>query len=166
MLYEEVFKKLNERRVKYLVAGGVATVLYGVVRFTADLDLIIDFSAGNIEKLFLVLRELHYRPRLPVTLEEFRDRKTRQEWIKQKNMVVFSFIHSHEPMKTIDLFVDEKVSYQKLKKVVFKAQGMVIPAVSLADLKKLKAKAGRPQDIADIYSLGQIEELRKKRKKP
>ena len=31
MFYEEVFRKLSDREVKYAVAGGVALVLYGVV---------------------------------------------------------------------------------------------------------------------------------------
>jgi hypothetical protein len=31
VFYEEVFRKLSDREVKYAVAGGVALVLYGVV---------------------------------------------------------------------------------------------------------------------------------------
>lgn len=42
MIYNDVFKKLSRRGVKYLVVGGVAVVLHGYTRFTADLDLIID----------------------------------------------------------------------------------------------------------------------------
>jgi len=41
---EEVFRKLGDKKVKYAVAGGVALVLHGVVRLTADLDLIVEFS--------------------------------------------------------------------------------------------------------------------------
>jgi hypothetical protein len=34
VFYEEVFRKLSDREVKYVVAGGVALVLHGVVRRT------------------------------------------------------------------------------------------------------------------------------------
>ena len=82
MYYEEVFRQLNKFRVKYAVAGGVATVLYGAVRFTADLDIIIDMSCSNIDRLFRSLTDFGYKPRLPVTVEEFKDEKRRREWIR------------------------------------------------------------------------------------
>jgi hypothetical protein len=41
MYYEDVFKKLDEKGIRYLVVGGVALVLHGVIRLTADLDLLV-----------------------------------------------------------------------------------------------------------------------------
>jgi len=41
MIYEEILRALNARKVNYVVVGGVALVLHGVVRMTADLDLIV-----------------------------------------------------------------------------------------------------------------------------
>ncbi len=49
MFYEEVFRKLTDREVKYAVAGGVALVLHGVVRLTADLDLIVELSTMSLK---------------------------------------------------------------------------------------------------------------------
>jgi len=37
VFYEEVFRKLTDREVKYVVAGGVAIVLHGVARLSAYL---------------------------------------------------------------------------------------------------------------------------------
>ena len=37
MFYEEVFRKLADRKVKYAVAGGVALVLHGY-RYIADIE--------------------------------------------------------------------------------------------------------------------------------
>ena len=37
---EAVVRGFNEAQVRYLIAGGVAVVAHGYVRFTADLDLI------------------------------------------------------------------------------------------------------------------------------
>ena len=53
MFYEDVFRALNKGKVRYAVAGGVAVVLHGYIRFTADLDLIIHLEEKNIDK-FLV----------------------------------------------------------------------------------------------------------------
>lgn len=38
MYYEDVFRGFQKHKVKYVVVGGVAVVLHGVVRLTADLD--------------------------------------------------------------------------------------------------------------------------------
>jgi len=39
MLYEELFRGLAAARIRYVVVGGVALVLHGVVRFTAGKSL-------------------------------------------------------------------------------------------------------------------------------
>jgi len=38
MFYEEVFSALQENNVRYVVAGGLAVILHGIVRFTADIE--------------------------------------------------------------------------------------------------------------------------------
>jgi len=41
MFYQEIFDALEKKKVQYLVVGGVAVVLHGFVRATADLDLMV-----------------------------------------------------------------------------------------------------------------------------
>ena len=159
MIYEEVFKTLNRHRVKYAVAGGIAVVLHGVVRFTADLDIIVDMTPQNIDRLFLALRGIDYLPRVPVTADQFKDKKIRRMWIKDKNMQVFSFFH-RKSQQLIDVFVDERVNYKRMRKVKFKAGNLVVPAISLTELKKLKKKAGRPKDLIDLDLLKMVEKAR------
>lgn len=52
MFYEKVFRILSEKGVRYAVMGGVALVLHGVVRFTADLDLIVDLDKKILKTLY------------------------------------------------------------------------------------------------------------------
>ena len=40
-LYERLFRALDASETRYVVVGGVATVLHGYARLTADVDLII-----------------------------------------------------------------------------------------------------------------------------
>jgi hypothetical protein len=159
MFYEDVFRALNKSRVKYLVAGGIGVVLHGFPRFTADLDLIIHLEKNNIDKFFETVAKLGYRPRLPVTKEEFQDQHKRNEWIKTKNMTVFSFFRSREPMKTIDLFVKEPIRFEVMAKdtAKIKVKDIIIPTLSIKHLIQLKAKAGRPEDLVDIANLKVIQ---------
>ena len=42
-----IFQSLNEAGVKYLLAGGLAVVAHGYVRFTADIDKLNAIQGDN-----------------------------------------------------------------------------------------------------------------------
>jgi hypothetical protein len=48
---QDVFSSLHDRNVKYLVIGGIATVLHGVPRATFDLDILIEPTVENAQRL-------------------------------------------------------------------------------------------------------------------
>lgn len=91
MIYEEIFRRLNEEKVDYIVVGGIALVLHGVVRLTADLDLIVKLQSDNLAKFISVMKEMNFKPKVPVKAEDFIDPVNRQTWIEEKGMRVFSF---------------------------------------------------------------------------
>ncbi|HIE32693.1 MAG TPA: hypothetical protein EYP81_01410 [Thermodesulfobacteriaceae bacterium] len=62
MFYEEVFRKLNQKGVRYAVTGGIALVLHGVVRLTADLDLIVELSPENLRRFLDAPRNWAFSP--------------------------------------------------------------------------------------------------------
>ena len=46
-----VFKSFQQHNVKYVVIGGIAAVLYGVPRATFDLDILIEATPKNVQRL-------------------------------------------------------------------------------------------------------------------
>lgn len=76
--YEEVFRALNKAKVKYVVAGGVAVVLHGYRRNTDDLDLYVLLEEKNLDYLFDALKSAGYSPKVPVTKEQFKDKRQRE----------------------------------------------------------------------------------------
>ena len=46
-----VFKSFQQHEVKYLVIGGIASILYGVPRATFDLDILIEPTIKNARQL-------------------------------------------------------------------------------------------------------------------
>jgi hypothetical protein len=46
-LFEPILAALERKNVRYVIVGGVATVLHGYARLTADLDLSIDLEADQ-----------------------------------------------------------------------------------------------------------------------
>jgi hypothetical protein len=165
MYYENVFRSLQKDKIRYAVAGGVALVLHGVVRFTADLDLIVDLEPENLRRFVQVMTELGYRPRLPGKTEDFLDPAARNQWKRKKGMEVFSFVDPGQPMTLVDVFIEEKIPFGEVVKdlVRITAKGIMIPVVSLDHLKKLKRAAGRPQDLADFEALEALEQAEEKK---
>ena len=159
MLYfEDIFKALKKAQIDYVVVGGLATVLHGVVRMTADLDLVVALNQENITNFSKVMKNLGYKPKAPVSVEQLGDPKKRQEWIHEKNMQVFSFYHVTEHYKLIDVFITEPISFNELNKAkkVIRVEDFEIPICSLEHLIEVKKKAGRPQDMADIKALKKL----------
>ncbi len=163
MFYGEVFKALNKARVKYVVAGGVAVVLYGYVRNTGDLDLIVFLEGKNLKLFFNALKTVGFLPKVPVTQEQFSDAKQRNQWKKTKGMIVFSFVYKDPPFQLIDMFVDEPIAFRDLyqKKKNIRVEGITIPLISIAHLIKLKKKAGRNKDLDDIVQLNEIKRIKR-----
>jgi hypothetical protein len=58
-----ILAALNEARVRYVVVGGVAVVLHGHLRFTADLDLVLALDRDNVLAALAALQGLGFRPR-------------------------------------------------------------------------------------------------------
>ena len=162
--YGDVYKALNKAKVRYVVAGGVAVVAHGYLRTTVDLDLIVELKEKNIEKMFDCLYKIGYRPKVPVTKDQLKDKKQREAWKKEKGMIVFSFCHVKKPFKLIDIFVTEPFPFPKISKEIIKVKinNITIPVISLKHLTILKERAGRPQDLNDLVNLMEIEKIQKK----
>jgi hypothetical protein len=161
---ETIVRALNDAKVQYLIVGGLAVVAHGYERLTKDVDLVIGLERENIIRGLRALMKTGYHMSIPVTPEDFADKKKRAVWRKRKNMIVlklWSDIHSRTP---IDVFVYEPFDFaqeyaaSKHEKVTASVKA---PIVSLKTLLKMKRAAGRPQDLADIADLERIKELKK-----
>ena len=153
---ESVVRELNAASVRYLIAGGLAVVAHGYVRFTADVDLVLDLDPENITRAIGAFARLGYRPRAPVAFEELADSETRAQWVRDKGLTVFSLYSPDHPATEVDVFVeapfDFDVAYRRAARVDV-ADGVTATFVGLADLLRLKEQAGRPQDVVDIVQL-------------
>ncbi len=52
---QNVFKSFQRRDVKYVVIGGIASILHGVPRATFDLDILIEATPENTKRLLSAL---------------------------------------------------------------------------------------------------------------
>ena len=54
---QDVFRSFQSHDVRYVIIGGIAAVLHGVPRATFDLDILIDPTPENAERLLKALLE-------------------------------------------------------------------------------------------------------------
>ena len=159
-LFEPIFEALNNNDVRYVVVGGVATVLHGYPRLTADVDLIVDLDPAAALNAMRALSALGLRPRAPVPIEAFADSEIRESWIREKGMRVFSLWDPSTPLREVDVFVETPVPFLDLwsRSEVVNLHSTWVRVASIPDLIFLKSLAGRPEDLQDIEALRAIQE--------
>jgi len=150
-----LFAMLAAARIRFVLVGGLALVLHGLDRLTADVDLVIDLSADSAQAAVQALSEAGYRPLAPVDPIALADPEQRREWQTVRNMQVFSFWDSSNTRPTVDIILSPAVPFDDLwtSASVVNLGGHAVRVASIEHLIRMKAAAGRPQDLADIERL-------------
>ena len=157
-LYAPLFRALNAAGIRYVVVGGLATVLHGHARLTADVDFILDLEEEPAKKAIRALTAYGLRPRVPVDPEDFANQEIRRGWIRDKGMQVFSFFKADNPLLSVDVFVDHPIEFEGLyeRSKTCDIGSCSVRIASIRDLIHLKRLADRPRDREDIAQLQEI----------
>src|SRR5688500_12015816 len=125
-----VFASFQKNDVKYVVIGGIAAVLYGVPRATFDLDILIEPSKENAQKLLNALSEVGCGTAQLTNAEE----------IIGKEITIFTDrIRLDVQTSTPGLLFE--AAWRRRKTMTYKGQDFEV--VSFADLIRSKTAAGR-----------------------
>lgn len=155
MLLIKIFRTFNRLKIRYMVIGGVAGVLYGNPRFTKDLDIWVEDEEANLEKVIRAFKALRFMPRMPVKPEAIISRSNRLRWKKEKGMLALTFINPKVPFENVDLLFEGpspfKSAYKRRR--IFRSGGIAISTISRNDLITMKQRAGRIQDLQDVAIL-------------
>jgi len=55
--FQDFIRAFNDNRVRYILVGGYAVILHGYIRSTADMDIWVDKTKGNYQKLKKALNQ-------------------------------------------------------------------------------------------------------------
>jgi hypothetical protein len=137
---------LNAEDARYAVVGATAMQLWGTSRSTRDIDILIEPTLTNAER---VLRALGHLP-----------------FGVASDVAASDLITRHVTMIGDTPNVDVLTRAWNLRwedaargLAVFRVDGVPVPTVSLANLIASK-QTGRPQDVADILVLEELRRLR------
>lgn len=159
----QIFKALADSEVEYVVVGGLAVIMHGYLRATADLDLAIGLSPQNAGRGMQTLASIGLQPRLPVPIQDFADAAKRGDWLQHRNMLVFPLWDPSNPLRSVDVFIDEPIPFDALRRdAVHKDyDGVDVPVASIDHLIEMKQRAARARDLDDIDKLQKIRDIQK-----
>lgn len=128
-------------KVEFMVIGGYAVIHHSRPRYTGDLDLWVDSSQFNAERIVKTLEEFGFPP----------DTLSTAMITDGKQIVRMGF----EPMR-LELFthipgVEFAECYPRQE--IVRISGLDVPFISLEDLKKNKRASARPKDLQDLEEL-------------
>ena len=87
---------INAAQVPYVVVGGLAMLLHGIDRVTADIDLVIDLAPESARAVVMAL---------------FADETIRGQWQQLHGMQVFSLWDTENRRPTVDILLAPPVSF-------------------------------------------------------
>jgi hypothetical protein len=157
---EILIQALNDARVEYLIVGGLAVNAHGYERLTNDVDLVISLKPANIIRGLRALIKIGYHLAIPITPEQFADATLREQWRREKNMIVlrlWSDVHRRTP---VDVFVYEPFDFAKEYAVAKRdrvGDREQAPILAYEALLAMKKAAGRDKDLLDIQALRKLD---------
>ena len=150
-----LFALLNATGTRFLLVGELATVMHGVDRTTAGVDLVIDLAPESARAVVMALTRSGYRPMAPVDPALFSDETIRGQWQQLHGMQVFSLWDTENRRPTVDILLAPPVSFTELWRdaVDMTFRGVTVRVASIPHLVRMKEAASRPQDRADVERL-------------
>jgi hypothetical protein len=139
--YKDILQLLLKHKVKFLVVGAYALGVHGYPRATGDLDIWVEASLKNSEKVFTALAEFG------AAISDI----TKDTFCEKGIIFQIGVIPRRVDIITKIEGVDFKSAYQNKKKI--KAEGIKIPFLSKHDLIKNKESTGREKDKLDAKYL-------------
>ena len=140
---------MNEVQVPYLVVGGYALALHGIVRATVDVDIVVSLKEKHLIKVEKVLHDLGLQSRLPIDAKEIA--QFHKEFRVKRNLIAWSFVDFKDPTRQVDILIYPPI--RLLKSEIISVHGTKIRVATKRSLLAMKQAADRPQDQLDIQKL-------------
>jgi hypothetical protein len=139
--FKELLALLAENHVEYVIVGGYAMAFYGVPRYTGDIDILINSTPDNIQRLITALNSFGFAS-LNFSVEDFSN---------PDQVVQLGY-----PPLRVDILsaidgVDWESVYPCREKCVI--DGLNVSFIGKTQLVENKKASGRSKDLSDIKSL-------------
>ena len=136
----DVFRCLHAHDVRYVVIGGIAAIVHGVPRTTFDVDLLIEATTANAERLLAALAEAGIGSASLTTVEG----------LLAHEITIFKDVVRIDVQTSTPGISFEDAWSRRVERDI---AGTKYWLLSKKDLVESKRAAGRPKDLEDIRVL-------------
>jgi hypothetical protein len=137
----EFVELLSALEVHFVVVGAFAVAYHGYPRYTGDIDLFVERSAENAERLLRAIHQFGFGD-VGLTVEDFlREDQVVQLGVAPNRVDIMTHISG--------VAFEEAWQTRELGEIA----GLSVPFISRGMLKRNKAASGRTQDLADLEHL-------------
>ncbi|MBS3821937.1 MAG: hypothetical protein GVY16_09135 [Planctomycetes bacterium] len=137
---KEVFASFESHDVRYVVIGGIAAILHGVPRSTFDLDILIDPTPENAQRLLAALAEAGLGTASLTNSDEL-----------LANAITIFQDRLRVDVQTRTPGIEFRQAMDRCMRMTY--QGQAFNVLSREDLIESKLAAGRDVDIEDVRLL-------------
>ena len=139
----DFIKSLNSNGVEYMIVGGYAVILHGYPRTTGDLDIWVNKTEENYDRLVNALSEFQ----MPVF------DMTRENFLRNPHFDVFAFGRSPVSIEILNAVKGLEFEKAYTNAISIEIDDGPTIFLSRSDLLTAKRAANRPRDINDIENL-------------
>ena len=137
--FKEFLKSLDAHKARFLLIGGYVVNAFGYVRNTVDLDVWIASDEENQRRVLQAIREFGF----PLASSDL---------LHEPDAMLRMGV---PPLRIEILKKISGVEFEDcwLRRVAIADDDLLIPAISLEDLKRNKLASGRKKDLLDVEEL-------------
>ncbi len=137
--FKEFLKLLRAHEARFLLIGGYAVNAFGYVRSTGDMDIWVAGDPENQQRVIAAVREFGFA-------------NTASEVLVEPNAMLRMGV---PPLRIEVIKSISGLDFEECwpRRAFLDVDGLAIPMISLADLKKNKQASGRNKDLADLEEL-------------
>jgi hypothetical protein len=151
---QDILRTLDENGVRYVLIGGLASVLHGAPHVTTDVDIVPEEDLRNLERLSSALKQLNAKIRVAGEPEGVPFDHSAESLVRVR---VWNLTTS---LGDLDVTFEPSGTrgYEDLKRDAerLSLHGVQVPVASLADVIRSKEAAGRARDRAVLSTLREI----------
>lgn len=142
--FQRVLIALARERVEYILVGGVAVNLHGVVRATEDIDLFIRPGDDNLERLKAALRSVWDDPELDTfSAQDLQGDYPTLRYAPPDTELVVDILTR----------IGTRFRYEDLEFQTIEVQGVSARVATVRTLIEMERSTLRPIDQADVHAL-------------
>jgi hypothetical protein len=138
--FQDFIRAFNDNRVRYILVGGYAVILHGYIRSTADMDIWVDKTKVNYQKL-------------KKALNQFGAPGFSENEFLGDEFNVWGFGREPNRIEILSEVKGLKFDVAYKKSITYEQENLPIRFIHFNDLLESKKAAGRFKDKNDIEQL-------------